>query len=328
MVGCTGVGSLPGTDFPAAARLVMDVLGGADGGIPHLPELPARGPWASMVGRGTAVLTELPAELAAGEWRLSDHPGVDQRRARATLRDDLDRFQEDAHDYTGTVKLQVVGPWTLAAALFLPLGGRVLGDRAARRDLAQSLADGVVELLAQTRRRLPSATVMLQVDEPALPAVLNGAVPTEGGYFRHRAVHPPEVAEALRPLAEAAASGVLHCCAPGLDVGLVRAAGFAAVSLDQDLIGDVDPLAAAIDDGFGLYLGCLPTADSAREWRPDDLVRRALTLLRPLELGPALADRLVHTPACGLAGFGPRQASAALGALRRASELVDDALRQ
>ncbi|MFT4218589.1 MAG: methionine synthase [Micropruina sp.] len=327
MVGFTGAGSLPGTDYPAAVRLVMDILG-TDGGIPHLPELPERGPWASMIGRGTAVLTELPAELVAGEWRLSDHPGVDQRRAQATLRDDLDRLEEDAHDYAGTVKLQVTGPWTLAASFFLPLGGRVLGDRAARRDLAQSLADGVVELLAQARRRLPSATVLLQVDEPSLPAVLAGAVPTEGGYFRHRAVHPPEVAEALRPLAEATASSVLHCCAPGLSVDLVRASGFAAISVDQELIAEIDALAQAVDDGLQLYLGCLPTSRTAREWRPDDLVRRVLGLLRPLELGPALADRLVLTPACGLAGFSPRRASAALTALRRASGLVDDALRQ
>ena len=327
MVGFTGVGSLPGTDFPAAVRLVMDVLG-TDGGVPHLPELPARGPWAGMIGRGTAVLTELPTELVAGEWRLSDHPGIDQRRAQATLRDDLDRFEEDAHDFAGTVKLQVAGPWTLAAALFLPLGGRVLGDRAARRDLAQSLADGVGELLAQTQRRLPSATLLLQVDEPSLPAVLNGAVPTEGGYFRHRAVHPPEVAEALRPLADAAAAGVLHCCAPGLPIDLVGAAGFAAASVDQDQITDVDALAQAVDGGLGLYLGCLPASGPVRDWRPDDLVRRVLGLLRPLELGPALADRLVLTPACGLAGFSPRRASAALGALRRASGLVDEALRQ
>ncbi len=326
MVGFTGVGSLPGTDFPAATRLVMDVLG-TDGGIPHLPELPARGPWAGMIGRGTAVLTELPTELIAGEWRLSDHPGVDQRRAQATLRDDLDRFEEDAHDFAGTVKLQVVGPWTLAASLFLPLGGRVLGDRAARRDLAQSLADGVLELLAQTRRRLPSATLLLQVDEPALPAVLTGAVPTEGGYFRHRSVRPPEVAEALRPLADAAAAGVLHCCAPGLPLDLVGAAGFTAASVDQDMIADLDVLAEAVDGGLGLYLGCLPTSLPVRESRPDDLVRRVLGLLRPLELGPALADRLVLTPACGLAGFSPPQALAALAALRRASGLVDEALR-
>lgn len=327
MVGFTGVGSLPGTDYPAAVRLVMDTLG-ADGGLPHLPELPGRGPWAGMIGRGTAALTELPAELVAGEWRLSDHPGIDQRRAQATLRDDLDRFEEDAHDYAGTVKLQVVGPWTLASSLFLPLGGRVLGDRAARRDLAQSLADGVAELVAQVSRRLPSATPVLQIDEPSLPAVLSGAVPTEGGYFRHRSVHPPEVAEALRPLAEATESSVLHCCAPGLPIDLVGAAGFAAASVDQDLIADIDTVAQAVDGGLQLYLGCLPTSGPVRDWRPDDLVRRVLRLLQPLELGPVVADRLVLTPACGLAGFTPRQASSALAALRRASGLVDEALRQ
>jgi hypothetical protein len=44
MVGITGVGSLPGTDFAAAVRRVFDTLGEAEHGIPHLPELPARGP--------------------------------------------------------------------------------------------------------------------------------------------------------------------------------------------------------------------------------------------------------------------------------------------
>ena len=49
MVAVTGVGSLPGTDFPAALRLVFDVLAEAEAGWPHLPELPARGPAAAMI---------------------------------------------------------------------------------------------------------------------------------------------------------------------------------------------------------------------------------------------------------------------------------------
>ena len=45
MTGVTGVGSLPGTDYRAALRTVLDALGGAElPDLPYLPELPARGP--------------------------------------------------------------------------------------------------------------------------------------------------------------------------------------------------------------------------------------------------------------------------------------------
>ena len=80
MVSFTGVGSLPGTDFAAAARMTFDKVPD----LAYLPELPARGPWAQLVGRGLGLPAALPAELAAGEWRLADAPGVDQRRSRAT----------------------------------------------------------------------------------------------------------------------------------------------------------------------------------------------------------------------------------------------------
>ena len=40
--------------------------------------------------RALGLLDGLGAELSAGEWRLAAVPGVDQRRARAALRDDLD----------------------------------------------------------------------------------------------------------------------------------------------------------------------------------------------------------------------------------------------
>ncbi len=154
--------------------------------MPWLPEFPARGPWAGMVGRALGLLDGLGAELSAGEWRLAAVPGLDQRRAKAALRDDLDVLEENAQGLAGPLKVAVTGPWTLASAVLRPLGGRVLGDRGARRDLAQSLASGVRGLVADVERRLPGVEVLLQVDEPSLPAVLAGGVPTEGGYFRHR----------------------------------------------------------------------------------------------------------------------------------------------
>ena len=248
-----------------------------------------------MIGRACGLLVDLPVSLDAGVWRLSDTPGADGRRARTTLRDDLDMLQEQAHEWTGRFKVQVAGPWTLAASLFRPLGGRVLADRGARRDLAQSLAQGTSDLIAEVRTKLPQAEVVLQVDEPALPVVLAGAVPTEGGFFRHRSIDRPEAAEALGLLAALTPGAVLHCCASGVSAQLVGQSGFGALSVDRDQVDDWEGVAGFVDGGGALYLGCLPTA-TERAWSVDQLVGRALEVLRPLELGAALADTLMLSP--------------------------------
>lgn len=333
MVGFTGLGSLPGTDFPAAVRMTFDRVPE----LPYLPELPARGPWAGMIGRGLGVLAGLGAELVAGEWVLGS-AGVDQRRSRQTWRDDLEILEEHAQGYAGRLKLQVAGPWTLAASTGVAHTGRVLADPGARRDLAGALAEGIGEVLDGLVRRLPSVSLVLQVDEPALPAVAAGAVPTPGGFFRHRAVDLPELCANLALLTgEPARRGltvptVVHCCAPGTPIAELvgtghRGAGFSAVSLDLDLISgaDLDPLAAALEAGSGLYLGVLPTAVPDQLAGVDELRTRTLRFLDRLALGAA-ADQLVLTPACGLAGFSAPAASRAFDLLGRAAGQVGEEL--
>lgn len=336
MVAVTGLGSLPGTDLAAALRMTFDKVPDR----PYLPELPARGPWAGLVGRGLGLPAGLPAELFAGEWRLGDAPGVDQRRARATWRDDLDRLEEVAQDYTGPFKVSVTGPWTLAAATGVAHVGRVLADPGARRDLAQSVAEGVGEVLSDLHRRLPGLDLVLQVDEPSLPAVAAGAVPTPGGFFRHRAVDLPEIARALAGITgEPARRGlevetVLHSCAPWTDGwplpsllrGRADAAGFDAVSLDLDQLRapDWDALAAAVDGGSGLWLGCLPTSGESRPLGVDAVRRRVLTALD--RIGAPVGERLVLTPACGLAGWTPAEVTRGFDVLARVADQVADAL--
>lgn len=317
----SALGSLPGTDLGAGVRLALEATS-----VPWLPEFPARGPWAGMIGRALGLLDGLGTELSVGEWKVAAVPGVDQRRARAALRDDLDVLEENAQGLTGPLKIAVTGPWTLAASTFLPLGGRVLGDRAARRDLAQALASGVAGVVADVERRLPGVEVLVQVDEPALPSVLAGSVPTEGGYFRHRSVDAPEAVDLLRELD----GHVLHCCAPGLDVSLAigkHGAGFTGVSLDQDHIApaDWDVIAPLLEDGRELWLGAAPTA-SGVPMTADALTRRVLGVLRPLELGDILLDRVVLTPACGLAGWTAPAVSAVLKALRTTAERMGEEL--
>lgn len=325
MVRVTGLGSLPGTDMASALRLVFE----EPGDLPTLPELPGRGPEASLIGRGAALLVDLPVEYVVGEWRLTDHLGVEGRRARATLRDDLDMAEELAWEYSGPLKVTVAGPWTLAANLMRPLGGRVLGDISARTDLAQSLAEGVSQFLAGVARRFSHATLVLQVDEPSLPSVLEGRVPTEGGFFRHRAVTEQEVAVNLRLLSSLAERSVLHSCAPAPPIGLVASdppdgARFTGISLDATLGFDPDAVSAVVEGGRDLFWGI---ASPNREPSVDRYVRDALSGLRPLELGGALADRLWLTPTCGLAGAPKRIVRPLFAALERAGSLVDEQLR-
>ncbi len=334
MVTFTGVGSLPGTDFDAATRMTFDKVPD----LPYLPELPARGPWADMIGRGLGLPGGLPAELAAGEWRLSDAPGIDQRRSRATWRDDLDRLEEAAQGFTGRFKVAITGPWTLATRLGVAGAGKVLADPGARRDLAQSLAEGAGELLVDLSRRLRGARLVLQVDEPSLPAVAAGAVPTPGGFFRHPAVDLPEICRALGWIAaEPARRGleaatVLHSCAPWPGgwplASLLRAdptsAGFGGVSLDLDQLGaaDWDALAAAAEADGTLYLGCLPTVGAPRPLGVDPVRRRVLEAVERIGAGPAVAEALVLTPACGLAGWTPSEVSRGFEVLARVAGQV------
>jgi hypothetical protein len=121
MTVATGVGSMPGDDqawFVRAVRIVLEELPD----LPHLPEVPGRGQPATMTGRGLAVMSTLGADLQPAGWRLTDAPGVDHRRARSLLGQDLDGLEEHAHDYAGTFKVQVAGPWTPAAPVEKPRG--------------------------------------------------------------------------------------------------------------------------------------------------------------------------------------------------------------
>src|SRR5439155_3884144 len=110
-VRATGIGSLPGEDVDAALALVFTELPD----LPHLPELPARGPGADMVGRAAAALVDLHVDLQPSGWRLVPRAGQDERRAVELLERDLDALVPVAPGHDGPFKVQLAGPWTLAA---------------------------------------------------------------------------------------------------------------------------------------------------------------------------------------------------------------------
>lgn len=328
MTTATGVGSMPGEDFDEALRVVLGELAQEQPGLPHLPEVPGRGITAGITGRALATITELGADLQPAGWRLTGGgDGVDHRRARSLLAQDLDALEEQAQGATGAFKVQVAGPWTLATTVEKPRGDKVLADHGARRDLAQALAEGVRAHVADVRRRLPDVDrLVVQVDEPALAGVLAGAVPTASGFGRHRTIHPPEASQLLAwvldAVTEAGAEPWVHSCAPATPLDLLRGAGARGLAVDLAVLSaaDHDALGGALEAGETVALGVLPGTDPALAPTDAQVTESVLRWLDMLGLDPAeVSGQLVLTPACGLAGAGPGWARTALTLLRTAA---------
>jgi hypothetical protein len=298
----TGIGSLPGTDIAEAQRLVLGELPD----MPHLPELPARGPGADMIGRSAGFLIDMPVQLYAGRWQVAPRPGKDMRRTADLLDRDLDQATEQGDGFAGTFKVQSAGPWTLAADIDLPIGGRLLRDPGAVRDLTDSLAEGLRRHVADVQKRLPRATVVLQLDEPSLPGVVAGRVPTESGLSAYPAVDAPDAATALRTITEAAGVPVIvHCCAPDVPMQVIRDARAAAVALDLSLLKNLDPMGEALESGLGLLAGAVPTRPPSNGRTPNgkQVAETVRTFWKRLAFPVTqLPKQVVVTPACGLAG--------------------------
>ncbi|MEU3464682.1 methionine synthase [Streptomyces sp. NPDC006733] len=320
----TGVGSMPGGDAREAARTAT----GAVEALPFLPELPARGPGADMVGRSLGMLVDLYARVEPSGWRFGDRPGRDSRRAVAWLGEDLDALEEFTQGYRGPLKVQAVGPWTLSASVERPGGEAALGDPGAVRDLADSLTEGLRLHLADLRRRVPGGEPVLQLDEPSLTAVLRGQVRTASGYRTYRAPDRQVVEDLLRGLVEAVdAPVVVHSCAPDVPFRLLRRAGVSGISFDVALLteSDWDAFGEAVEGGTALFAGVVPGTDTGLS-DPAGSVSGVRALWRRLGLDPgALGTALAVTPSCGLAGASPAYARAALvHCAKAARSLVDN----
>ncbi|MFG1877643.1 methionine synthase [Sphaerisporangium sp. NPDC049003] len=318
----TGVGSHPGDDHVETLRMVFGELPD----LPYLPELPDRGVGADMVGRTASLLVELPVEVQPSGWRFTDRPGRDVRRARDHLNRDLDALEEVTQGYEGPFKIQVCGPWTLAGAIELRYGDKTLADPGAVRDLTDSLAEGLAAHLAAVRARIPGARVVVQVDEPGLPGVLAGTVPTASGFGRLAAVEAHTASERLRVVLPSDAFTIVHCCAPDVPFGVLRAAGFGGLSLDARFLRrrDEDRLGEAIEAGTAFFLGVVPGTDTKLA-DVDVIAKPATELWRRLGFDPSrLAEQVVLTPSCGLAGASPAYARAALARCRDAARVLRD----
>jgi hypothetical protein len=331
--------------------------------LPHLVELPTRGPGADMIGRTAALLVDIPVDVTTRGWRIAERPGRDLRRAKSMLSSDLDAMEEALDGYTGSLKIQLAGPWTLAGTLEQPHSlNKALTDPGLVADLAASLAEGAALHAAEIRRRVPGATLLVQLDEPMLPFIAGGLVPTPSGLSTVRAVEEEFLRDRLRQVLTATgAYTIVHCCAREYPFATVTGAGADAVSFDLTILRPTqyDDLAETAEAGKGLLAGVLqvldrhfdsgppPDADEAAirraggrvvgtrvgtgpavRWTPADTAKTVRDIWRKLALPPAgCAEQVVLTPTCGLSDTLPAYARQALRRCREAASILPEMMQ-
>jgi methionine synthase II (cobalamin-independent) len=321
------VGSWPGATPREAAEIVIGELHR----LPYLVELPDRGVGADLIGRAGALLVDIAIDTVPRGYRIAARPGAVTRRARSLLDEDVDALEEAWEKAGGgvdrVVKVQAPGPITLAAQLELVNGHRAITDAGAVRDLAGSLAEGVARHRAEVARRL-SATVVVQFDEPLLPAALAGRL---SGVTGLSAVHPIDEVRAIALIDHCVAvlgpDVLLHCCAAEVPWNLLQRSSISAVSIDADTLDDkgLDGLAGFIDSGRAAVLGMVRAVGTQRSASVEELALAAAALTDRLGFGRAvLRERIGISPVCGLAGATEAWARAATGLTERTAQMIAD----
>ena len=321
----TGLGALPGLSADEAARSVAGELPQ----LPHLAQLPERGVGADPIGRAVGMLVEIWGDVVPSGWRISRRPSRDSRRAGDFLAWDLDAAEQHLAG-AAQVKVQICGPWTLAAGLEVPSGNRAVTDAGAVTDLAESLREGVLQHLADVRRRLPGAEVIVQLDEPALPAVMAGTLSTASGFGTVRAVPEQRVRDVLADLVHALGDTAVIGWCPGASapLSLLRGCGIGALAVDVTELGSsaarLDPIGEAVEAGVVLLAGLVPPTAPRGDRSLAQWARPLLETWSRLGLPRGSLAGVVPTPTSGLEAATPEWAVTAMATCRRLAEALAD----
>ena len=330
----SGLGGLPGTSAQEAAR----ILAGELPDLLHVPQLPQRGPGADDVGRTMALLagvsSDLAVETTVDGWRITTGSPRVMRRAASWLTEDLDCLEEAAAGYRGTVKSQLLGPWSLAASVELPTGERVLRDQGACVELAEALGEACRHHIADLIRRFPGCPIVLQIDEPMLPTVLAGAVGTASGLSRYAPidVQPAQanLARVLDAIGGVGAVPGVACLRPDAPIDLMVRAGAQLLALDFVSSLAEEPLGRAWESGIALLAGSITPAmvePAAHGREPDDALTSRAVRERAARLGladPRWLARVVITPTGSLASIPPALVVPTYRACRAAGRVLRD----
>lgn len=260
-----GLGPLPGASIAGAAEIIL----GETGDLPHLPQLPARGLGSDAVGRTAGLLEAVVVDRGPRSWIMTGRPQLLTRRTWDRTARDLDECEEAWGTSLPALKVQVTGPWTLAASIELASGHRVITDHGALRDLTEALIEGVRAHLAEVSRRF-RATVTVQIDEPRLPEVVAGGLSGTTDFDPVRPVPEQEVGERLhRVVTGLSAETVLlnqTGYAPLWQAARLSGADTVQITLDRvSGTEQLDGLGAAVSAGLRLGLGVTGPTDRVDE---------------------------------------------------------------
>jgi methionine synthase II (cobalamin-independent) len=320
----TGIGSWPGASAREAAAVVIGELHT----LPHLVELPGRGVGADMIGRTGALLVDISMDTVPRGYRIASGRTAVVKRAVSLLEEDLDALEE-AWEKAGlrgggrTVKVQAPGPITLAAQLELANGHRALTDPGAVRDLTASLAEGMAAHRAQVAQRLDAA-VVVQFDEPLLPAALAGRLTGVTSLTPVHAVDEPVAAGLLDECVAAVGSPVVvHSCASGIPWKALHHSTIDAISIDASALAavDLDGIGEFVDSGRTVLFGVVPSMPPGAPPSVEETAKAAVSLTDRLGFARSvLRDRIGITPACGLAGATVEWARTAIGLAQQTAD--------
>lgn len=356
--------SWPGEDRETANHAALDVLldpptGVA--GVPGLLTLPGRGPAAWPVARSLAIAESMPASLEPHGWRLASRSGTEQRRARRLVEGDVEAFALALAGEPGPVQVPVLGPFSLAAATWLPVGERVIVDDVARGDLVTSLSLGVTRLLEalqaardlptllpspspspsspqpgnlagplEATRALPAVSaprVQVLLNEPWLAQILAGTLPKLSGRSSLPALPAEAVTQGLRELVAAWPQHdvVVQVQTDERALQVAGSAGVAGLRLDAAALGMSawERLAPLVEAGVRVQWASVPLVRNARgRTDPGAVAASVLRPLRSIGLRPTSLE-LALGP--GLSEVSPLAAQASLVGLARSAVALGEA---
>ena len=215
LVRASGRGDFPGDNLAEAMSRVEGELGAPH--LPFLPHLPALGWRSTPLARTLAVCEGLAFDGASFGWRMVHSGGRGAREsalAQDRLLSDINLLADrvgaqkkrfgSGQDTAPVYKIQLVGPLTLAASIYLPGGERVISDAGASRDLLESFLEGLEHWAESLREALqaPRALIAVQLDESEFQRLMEGSIPTVSGFRSLSALQPHYYQQVYRRVAE------------------------------------------------------------------------------------------------------------------------------
>lgn len=215
LVRASGLGDFPGDDLGEAMSRVEGELGSPH--LPFLPHLPALGWKSTPLARTLAVCEGLAFDGASFGWRMVHSGGRGAREsalAQDRLLSDINLLADrvgaqkkrfgSGQNTAAVYKIQLVGPLTLAASIYLPGGERAISDAGASRDLLESFLEGLERWVDSLREALqaPRALIAVQLNESEFQRLMEGSIPTVSGFRSLSALQPHYYQQVYRRVAE------------------------------------------------------------------------------------------------------------------------------